>query len=159
MPDAADGECSQQFSCRYQREMEQDLKAFFHQSVDERIFSGVFEHRLAVEQDFFMVAQGGSQQGGMQRFAVAVACPPVLAVECKGMGIQSEGRGFHGFETDEIQPEKGVQVIGCFFGQGGDISGGDNSVCQIDQKMKIIVFMTVHCIAETTMTVIKCSHY
>ena len=74
------------------------------------------------------------------------------------MGIQTEGGRIDYFETDVVQSEKGVQTVGRFLGQIRDISGRYDSICQLDQKMKKIIVMTVFHIVKTVMIAMDCRH-
>ena len=74
------------------------------------------------------------------------------------MGIQTEGGRINYFATDVVQSEKGVQTVGRFLGQIRDISGRYDSICQLDQKMKKIIVMTVFHIVKTVMIAMDCRH-
>ena len=77
----ADGKCPHQFSCRYQWQVEHDLKSLSGKCGDERVFFSVTDDGVTVEQDFLMFAQGASQQGGMQGLAHGVVRLPVVRIE------------------------------------------------------------------------------
>ena len=77
----ADGKCPHQFSCRYQRQVEHDLKSLPGKRGDERVFFSVTDNGVTVEQDFLMFAQGAAQQGGMQGLAHGVVRRPVVRIE------------------------------------------------------------------------------
>lgn len=74
------------------------------------------------------------------------------------MGIQSERSRIEYFKADIVQPEKTVQAVGRFLCQRRDIPGQDDSVCQLDQKMKKIIVMTVFHIVKTVMIAMDCRH-
>ena len=79
--EGADGQCPYQFSCRYQRQIEQYLQSLPGKGCDERVFFSVTDNGFAVEQDFLMFAQGASQKGGVQGFVLGIVQMPVVPVE------------------------------------------------------------------------------
>ena len=68
----ADGKCPHQFSCRYQWQVEHDLKSLSGKCGDERVFFSVTDDGVTVEQDFLMFAQGASQQAPVN---APLTCP------------------------------------------------------------------------------------
>lgn len=65
---------------------------------------------------------------------------------------------FDYFETDVVQSEKSVQIVGRFLCQAQDIPGRYDRVSQFDQKMKKIIVVTVFNIVKTVMIAMDCRH-
>ena len=59
------------------------------------------------------------------------------------MGIEPDRFRIVYFQADVVESEECMQIIGGFAGQMRNVTNGHHGVCQISQKMEIVVIVRV----------------